>query len=75
MRPQTVYQPPPDPSDEPKPVAVRTGISDGRYTQIVSGELKEGDSVITGLATARAESTGAGPGAGGRGQGGGRRGF
>ena len=75
MRPQTVYQPPPDPSDEPKPVAVRTGISDGRYTQIVSGELKEGDSVITGLATARAEITGAGPGAGGRGQGGGRRGF
>ena len=37
--------------------------------------LNEGDSVITGLATARAEITGAGPGAGGRGQGGGRRGF
>jgi HlyD family secretion protein len=31
----------------PKPVQVRTGISDGVYTEIVEG-LKEGDEVITG---------------------------
>jgi HlyD family secretion protein len=32
----------------PKPVQVRSGISDGVYTEIVDG-LKEGDEVITGL--------------------------
>ncbi|MFN4141932.1 efflux RND transporter periplasmic adaptor subunit [Aestuariivirga sp.] len=30
----------------PKPVKVRTGVSDGKDTAIVSGELKEGDEVI-----------------------------
>jgi HlyD family secretion protein len=55
------------PNGEPKPVEVRTGISDGRNTQLVSGDLKEGDSVIVGLATAKASTAGAPPG--------GRRGF
>ena len=31
----------------PKPVTVRAGASDGEMTEIVSGELKEGDPVIT----------------------------
>jgi HlyD family secretion protein len=31
---------------QPKPVQVRTGVSDGAATQIVSGELREGDPVI-----------------------------
>lgn len=74
MRPQTVYGPPADPKGDPKPVAIRTGISDGRYTQVVSGDLKDGDAVIIGLVTARAESSGALPG-GARAPGGGRRGF
>ena len=74
MRPQTVYAAPAEPDGDPKPIAIRTGITDGRYTQVVSGELKEGDSVIIGLATARAQVTGTGPGGRGAG-GGGRRGF
>jgi HlyD family secretion protein len=68
MRPQTVWEPPADPKADPKPVEVRTGITDGRYTQVVSGDVKEGDTVIIGLATAKAASTGS-P------MGGGRRGF
>jgi HlyD family secretion protein len=39
---------------ELKPVEIRTGISDGRFTQVVEGELKEGDTVATGTATSRA---------------------
>jgi HlyD family secretion protein len=56
-----------------KPVEIRTGISDGRFTQVVSGELKEGDQVVVGLATSKVEGPppmgGQGPG----GPGGGRR--
>jgi len=33
---------------EPVQVAVRTGATDGSYTEILGGELKEGDQVITG---------------------------
>src|SRR5687768_17033846 len=29
-----------------KPVEIRTGISDGRFTQVVSGDLKPGDPVV-----------------------------
>ena len=71
QRPQTVWIPPADGKGEPKAVEVRTGITDGRNTQIVSGELKVGDKVIVGLATAKA-ATGASPMGG---PGGGRRGF
>lgn len=34
--------------DELKPVAVQLGITDNRNTEVVSGELKEGDRVVTG---------------------------
>jgi HlyD family secretion protein len=34
---------------QPRPVQVRIGISDGRVTEVVGGELAEGDLVITGL--------------------------
>jgi HlyD family secretion protein len=37
-----------DPQGKPRPVPVRTGISDGAFTQVVSDSLKEGDKVITG---------------------------
>ena len=30
----------------PKPVKVRVGVSDGKFTQIVSGDLKAGDEVV-----------------------------
>jgi HlyD family secretion protein len=73
---QTVYIL--DENKKLKPVEIRTGITDGRFTQIVSGGLKEGDAVVVGLATSKVEGpppiggTG-GPGGGQRG-GGGRRG-
>lgn len=31
----------------PKPVTIKTGVSDGKLTQVVSGDLKVGDEVIT----------------------------
>lgn len=72
-RPTTIYAAPPGPKVEPKPVEIRTGITDGRFTQIVSGEIKPGDSVIVGLATAKASASGSAPP--GAGPGGPRRGF
>ena len=60
-----------------KPVQIRTGITDGHYTEVVSGDLKEGDIIIVGLATSKVEGNappGAGPMGGGRGPGGGGRG-
>jgi HlyD family secretion protein len=69
---QTVYTLAAGGSGEPKPVDVRTGITDNRYTQVVSGELKAGDTVVVGLATTKAESSRA-PGASGGPGGGGRR--
>jgi HlyD family secretion protein len=58
-----------------KAVQIRTGITDGHYTEVVSGDLKAGDMIIVGLATSKVEGNappGAGP-MGGR-QGGGGRG-
>jgi HlyD family secretion protein len=70
-RPTTIYEPQ-GPKDEPRPLEIRTGITDGRFTQILSGEVKPGDTVIVGLATAKANTAGtAPPGAAP----GGRRGF
>ena len=70
---QTVYTVPSAQADaDPKPVEIRTGITDGRFTQIASGDLKPGDTVVVGLVTAKAEAQGRPPGAGGPG-GGGRR--
>lgn len=60
------------------PVEIRTGISDGRYTYVVSGGLKVGDAVVVGLATAKVEGPqsglGGAGGPGGGARGGGRRG-
>ena len=76
-RPQTVYILGPD--KKPRPVDIRTGITDGRFTQIVSGDLKEGDQVVVGLATSKVEGPPpmggqGGPGGGGQRNTGGRRG-
>jgi len=35
----------------PQPVEIKVGISDGLHTEIVAGELKPGDQVLTGLDT------------------------
>ena len=59
-RPQTVYILGPD--NKLTAVEIRTGITDGHFTQIVSGDLKVGDAVIIGLVTSKVEST-APPGA------------
>jgi len=40
-----------------KLVQIRTGISDGRFTQVVSGEIKPGEEVVIGQATTRSEQT------------------
>lgn len=43
-----------------KPVRVHPGITDGQFTEIRDGDLREGETVVTGLVTAKAE-TQAGP--------------
>ncbi|HSP34161.1 MAG TPA: efflux RND transporter periplasmic adaptor subunit [Thermoanaerobaculia bacterium] len=56
-----------------KPAQIRTGITDGHYTQILAGDVKEGDNVVIGLATSKVEGPpppGAGGPMGGRGGGG-----
>jgi hypothetical protein len=67
-----VYKLPPG-KDQPGAVEVKTGISDGRFTQVVEGSIASGDSVVTGLATLKNEAQGGAVSGGGRG--GGRRGF
>ena len=77
VKQQTVYRL--DANKKLQPIQIRTGITDGRFTQIVDGELKVGDEIVVGIATAKVEGPppmgGAGqPGGGGRGgAGGGRR--
>jgi len=58
-----------------KAVNVKTGISDGRFTAITEGDLKAGDKIVVGFATAKVGQQGSLPGGmGGRGPGsGGRR--
>jgi HlyD family secretion protein len=43
--------------DRLKAVPIRTGISDGRFTQVLEGELKPGDAVVIGQATAKSDSS------------------
>jgi len=52
---------------------IRTGITDGHYTQVIAGNLKPGDNIVTGLATAKVEGppppgANRGPMGGGRGR-------
>jgi HlyD family secretion protein len=64
-RPQTIYLL--DANKKLQPAQIRTGISDGRFTEIVDGNVKVGDTVVIGLATSKVE----GPAAFGGGMGGG----
>jgi len=43
------------------PARIRTGLSDGRSTEVLGGELKEGDAVVVGFATARVNTAGGRP--------------
>jgi HlyD family secretion protein len=64
-----------DANKKPQPVEIKTGITDGRYTEVVDGALKEGQDVIVGVATTKVDSSGAtGSPFGGGGRGGGGRG-
>ncbi len=49
-----------DASGQPKPVRVKTGISDGQLTAIISGEVKEGMEVIKSITLTAAEQQAAG---------------
>jgi len=40
-------------SGDPEPVLVQAGLSDGTFTELTGGSLKEGDAVIVGLETPR----------------------
>jgi HlyD family secretion protein len=46
-----------DGSGSPRPVPVRTGVSDGRSTEILEGGLAPGDLVVVGIAGAGAEES------------------
>jgi HlyD family secretion protein len=45
-----------DDSDKPRAVTVRIGLTDGTYTELVSGDLQEGAEVIVGVAPAGGKS-------------------
>ncbi len=57
-RPTTVFVP--DEKGQPKPVEVRTGVSDGQFVEVREG-LVEGALVITGTEIPGARAAGAGP--------------
>ena len=50
---QTIYLL--DDNKKLKPAQIRTGISDGRFTQVVDGDVKGGDSIVVGLVTSKVD--------------------
>ena len=61
---QTVYEIAASGLGDLKPIDIKTGITDGRYTQVLGGDLSEGATVVIGLATAKAEASKSPPGMG-----------
>jgi len=47
---------------KPTPVSIKTGITDGTHTEILEGELNEGDQIITDVAGAATTSSPGAPG-------------
>jgi HlyD family secretion protein len=45
---------------EPTPLEIKTGVTDGNFTELVEGPLKEGQEVIVGVEIAKGSSGGAG---------------
>ena len=78
QRPAQVVYKLPTGKEEPVPVEIKTGISDGRVTVVVAGSVTAGEDVVTGVATSKAGSATSavplGGARGGAGGGGGRRG-
>ena len=78
-RASTVYQLAPG-GKAPEATHIRTGITDGTWTEVLSGPIQEGASVVVGETenssrrAAPANPLGGSPGGGGGGRGGGRRG-
>ena len=54
---QTVYTIAAPQAADPKPVEIKSGITDGRFTQVAGGPLKEGELVVVGQVTARADAS------------------
>jgi HlyD family secretion protein len=54
---QTVYTIEAPQVGAPRPVEIKSGVTDGRFTQVAGGPLKEGELVVVGLVTARAEAS------------------
>jgi HlyD family secretion protein len=47
----------PDPDSElPRPITMRLGLTDGSYTEVISGEVQEGAEVIVGVASDAAKT-------------------
>ncbi|HUG38698.1 MAG TPA: efflux RND transporter periplasmic adaptor subunit [Candidatus Limnocylindrales bacterium] len=40
-----------DPEGKPKPVTIRTGITDGSYTEVLGGDVKDGQELLVSTAT------------------------
>jgi len=57
---QTIYVL--DDQGKPKPVQVKLGIGDGTFTAVVSGDLAEGQMVVTGIASKSGTTTTSAPG-------------
>jgi len=66
---QTVYEIASSGQGTPKPIEIRTGITDGRFTQVTGGDLAKDTTIVVGLVTTKAEASktapGMGPGGGG----------
>jgi len=62
----TLYVEAPGSGGKLKPVTVKTVITDGNFTVIETADLKDGDEIVVGLATARAGAPASAPGGGGR---------
>jgi HlyD family secretion protein len=58
-----------DENNKPRRIPVKTGESDGTYTEITSNELKDGDRVIVATLTKAIPSSGSSPGSQPRGRG------
>jgi HlyD family secretion protein len=54
---QTVYTIGAPQIGDPQPVEIKAGITDGRFTQVAGGSLKEGQLVVVGLVTAKADAS------------------
>jgi HlyD family secretion protein len=48
--------------DRLKPISIRTGITDGRFTEVLDASLQPGDQVVVGQATSKVDTSTRPPG-------------